>query len=287
MNWIILVLLAITSRATYSVATKVLSKNVEVSAITQSLLLLLSAGILSLFISPFMGGISFEGIEQYWFSVLLMIVSISIGNILYFVGIKKLDSGITQIAFSTILIWGALLSVIFLGSVFSIIQIGGMVLMLIAILMVQYSKGSFKLNSSVSYIIGSAVLFAVFQVVSAEISKTISTGAYLLMVYLAPVVIIGSVYYKRVVADLLLLKGQVKKTSTSMLFSSVTSLLYFIFSYLAYGSAVDSGVVVVMLTAQVVLSVIFGIIFLKEKENQNKKILAGLLAFMAGVMIKG
>ena len=42
----------------------------------------------------------------------------------------------------------------------------------------------------------------------------------------------------------------------------------------------------VLLTAQVILSVIFGIIFLKERGNMGKKLLAGILAVIAGILIK-
>ena len=287
MNWLLLTLLAITARATYSLATKILSKDVEVSAITQSLLLTTFAGLLALLITPFVGGISFIGIGQYWIPAVFMVISQAFGNILFFKGIKKLDAGTAQIAFSSILIWGAVLSVIFLGSVFSLKQLLGIVLMLVAILIVQYKKGKLDINSSIMYIVGSAVLFAVFQVASADLAKVISTGAYLLMAYLGPSLIISAIYFSTIKKDIPVLQKQLKNTSTKTLFASGTSLLYFTFSYLAFQQAPDRGVVVVLLTAQVVLSVIFGILFLKEKDNQAKKLLAGALAFAAGVLIKG
>lgn len=70
------------------------------------------------------------------------------------------------------------------------------------------------------------------------------------------------------------------------LFTSGMSMLYFLFSYLAYRYAPDRGIVVVLLTSQVILSVLFGLLFLKEKENTTKKVAAGILAFIAGVLIK-
>lgn len=127
MNWLLLTLLAITSRATYSIATKILSKDVKVSPITQSLLLTSFAGVLSLLISPVVGGISFKGLGQFLFPTALMISSQAFGNILFFKGIKNLDASTAQIAFSSILIWGAILSVIFLKSIFSPIQLTGII----------------------------------------------------------------------------------------------------------------------------------------------------------------
>ena len=286
MNWIYLTLLAITSRATYSIATKVLSKDVKVSAVTHSILLTTFAGILSVIISPFVGGISFKGIESFYLSALIMVLSQAFGNILFFKGIKDLDAGTTQIAFSSILIWGAILSVAFLDSVFSTKQIVGILLMLFAILLVQYKKGKLDMSSGVLYIVASAILFAVFQVASADLSKIISTGAYLLMAYIGPSLIVGILYFKLITNDFHLLKQQVRESFLITLFASGTSMLYFVFSYIAYRYAPDRGVVVVLLTAQVVLSVIFGIIFLKEKDNQLSKMVAGALAFAAGMMIK-
>lgn len=286
MNWLFLTLLAITARATYSIATKVLSKDVEVSPITHSLLLTTFAGLLSVIISPFVGGISLNGVSNYVLPTVLMIISQAFGNVLFFLGIKKLDAGTTQIAFSSILIWGAILSVVFLGSVFSPVQLLGIILMLIAILVVQYKQGKLDLNSSFLYIVGSAILFAIFQVASADLSKTLSTGTYLVLAYLGPSLIIGSLYFKSIKKDFKLLKSQLKNTSSKTLFASGTSLLYFVFSYLAYRYAPDRGVVVVLLTSQVVLSVIFGILFLKERDNRFRKLLAGVLAFIAGVLIK-
>ncbi|PID99054.1 hypothetical protein CSA80_02975 [Candidatus Saccharibacteria bacterium] len=286
MTWALLTLLAITARATLSIATKILSKDVEVSATTHSVLLTMTATILSLVVAPFVGGISFSGVDQYWLPIAIIIMSQSFANVLFFLGVKRLDAGTAQVAFSSILVWGALLSVLFLGSVFSWAQLAGILLMMVAILLVQYKGGKIDMSSGVLYIVGSAVLYAVFQVASADISKVVSTGAYLLMAYLGPSLVVGLVYLSQLKKDLPLVRDQLKKTSTKTLFAGGASMLYFVFSYAAYKNAPDSGVVVVLLTSQVVLSVIFGIVFLKEKDNQTRKLLAGILAFAAGALIK-
>src|SRR5579872_4302978 len=119
MNWVIFTLLAILFRALYSLATRVLTTHVKVSAITQSVILMGFASILSLIVSPFLGGIVFTHINSIWVPALLMVLSSVVGNIVYFKGQETLDSGTTQIAFSSIVIWGALLSLAFLGSHFS------------------------------------------------------------------------------------------------------------------------------------------------------------------------
>jgi uncharacterized membrane protein len=62
--------------------------------------------------------------------------------------------------------------------------------------------------------------------------------------------------------------------------------LFYLFSYYAFQAAPDRGIVVVLLTTQVVLSVILGIIFLKERANMALKIYAAIIALIASLLIK-
>lgn len=286
MNWLLLTILAITARSVFSLGTKLLSRDVKVSPQTQSFLLTFASGILALIICPFIGGINFNGINQNLLPIFLIIISSVFGNVIFFKGQNKLDAGTTQIAFSSILIWGAILSTVFLKSKFSLLQVVGILLMMVAIILVQNIRKVTNFNSSVLYIIASSLLFAIFQVASASISSFISTGTYLVFSYLGTALITFLIFFKIIKDDLKKLTLQMKNTFFKTIFASGTSLLYFIFSYLAYKVAPDRGIVVILLTAQVILSVILGIFFLKEKENLKRKLLAGALAFLAGSLIK-
>ncbi|OGG09377.1 hypothetical protein A2154_01135 [Candidatus Gottesmanbacteria bacterium RBG_16_43_7] len=286
MNWLLLTILAIMARSTYSLGTKIISRNLMVSPITQSFLLTLTSGILALGCAPLLGGISPAGIQQQTLVIILIIGASVFGNIIYFKGQKFLDTGTTQVAFSTILIWGAILSVVFLGSDFSLRQCAGIALLLGALILVGYSKKKLALGPGVIFIVVSAILFAVFQVASAEVSRSLTTGTYLLLSFFGTATTIALFYFRQLSADFKSLLVQLHKTLATTLFASGTSLLYIIFSFLAYKAAPDRGVVVVLLTSQAVLSVFFGIIFLRESDNWQRKITAGLLAFLAGILIK-
>ncbi len=287
MSWLTLTILSVLSRAVYGVSTKVLSVNVKASSKTQAFLLLAYLTAIAILVSPFIGGISFKGLGSIWHVALIMIVSSAYGNILYFKGMETLDAGTSQIAFSSILIWGTLLSIIFLESHFSFLQLFGIIILLLAIFIAQYNKRAFKIKRGVVYIIFSAALFAIMQVSSAEMAKTISTGGFLISSYFGSALIIGAVYFSNITADIRGLKNSIPTTLKSITFSSITSFLYFIFSYLAYKTAPDPGVVVVLLSSQVLLAVILGVIFLKEEDNIPRKILAGALAVIGGILIAG
>ena len=286
MNWIILTVLAIVSRATYSLGTRLLSRNVTVSPITLSFLLTFTTGLLVLLFNPLVGGLDFSGVKSNLFTLLLIVITSVVGNIVYFAGQRKLDAGVTQIIFSSILIWGGILSVLFLESTFSIQQVVGMIILLTAIIMIQYKKGKISLNKSAAYIVLSAMLFAFFQVGSAQVSSMISAAAYLLITSFGTAFAILIIYFNTIKKDYAPLRTHLKSTVHNLFFASGTSSLYMVFSFLAYKDAPDRGVVVVLLTSQVILSVLFGIVFLKERKNITMKVIAGVLALVAGILIK-
>jgi drug/metabolite transporter (DMT)-like permease len=286
MNWILFTILAIISRSVFSLATKILSSHLQVSSITQAFMLTTLAGLLSIPFSLLTGGISFSNISSVGLLVVLMVLSQAFGNVLFFQGMKTLDAGTSQIAFSSVLIWGSLFSFLFLGSHFSQLQLLGIFIMLVAILLVQFKKDGLTLNRGILLIILAASLFGIFQVTSARISTVVNTGAYLILAYLGSSLVVGLFYIQTLRTDYLTLMRNIKSSLTLAMFASGTSLLYFIFSYFAYRVAPDRGVVVVLLTSQVILSVIFGIIFLKERQNLSRKLIAGGLAFIASVFIK-
>lgn len=286
MNWIILTFLAIIFRAIYSLGTRRLSRDITVSPITLSFLLTASTGLLILLFNPLFGGLDFSGVKSNLMTLVLILSTSVAGNIVYFAGQKKLDAGVTQIIFSSILIWGGILSALFLQSTFSAQQVIGMIILLTAIIMVQYKKGSVSVNKSALYIVLSAMLFALFQVGSAHVSTSIRVAAYLLITSFGTALTILCISFNTIKKDYVTLIAHFKGTVTNLFVASGTSLLYMMFSFMAYKTAPDKGVVVVLLTSQVILSVLFGIVFLKERENIKVKIIAGVLALIAGILIK-
>ncbi|MDQ5886323.1 MAG: EamA protein [Patescibacteria group bacterium] len=286
MNWLLLTALAILSRSFQSITTKVMSNRAKVSSITQSVLFLGTAFILSLLISPFVGGISFEGISNVWITTVIMVMSLTVGNILFFRGLSKLEASITAIAFSSILLWGAILSVIILGSSFSPTQMIGIALLGCAILLVQKNSKSYKVDPSILYIILSALLFAIFQVSSAELAKTMPAGTYLFLSFGGATLVTYLFNINKIKQDYKYLVAHKVSIAKATVLAAVCSTGYFIFSYFAYRYAPDRGVVVVLLTSQVILSVLLGILLLNEKDRLPLKMVSGLLALIAGILIK-
>lgn len=287
MYWLFLTMLAIGSRATFSLASKVLANQLRhVSPGTQNALLTGVAAIFSVVLSPLLGGLSSRGMAGHWLEIIVLVLCASFGGLTFFMGQKHLDAGTAQIAFSSILLWGVIFSIIILGSRFSGMQGVGIVVLFAAIILTQYRKGKRRLDPGIAWIIVSAALFAGMQVASADLSKQMTIATYLLVVYAGPTVVLTLCGMHRMRCELPHLLRLDMNMLKAVLFAAMTSFGYYAFSYVAYRHAPDAGVVVVLLTSQVVVSVILGVIFMRERQEVPRKIVAGALAFVAGLFIK-
>ena len=284
--WLVYTIVAIVSRAVYGVLTKVLSNHVKVGAMTQTLFLLVASTVWVLVASPFVGGLDFSRVGEVWLPLIIAIVTSALGNVLYFKGILTLESATTQIAFSSILIWSLVMAIAFLGTSLSAWQFLGVVLLLLAILLAQYQKKALKLQPGIVLIVLSAACFAGFQISSAAMSHSLSTGTYAFLTYFGDVVLIGVWYAKQIVRDVRQARGHLSALTKTAFITGAASVLYNMFAYIAYHAAPDAGIVVLLLTSQVVLAVILSVVFLKERANVAYKIAAGVLALVAALLIK-
>lgn len=136
------------------------------------------------------------------------------------------------------------------------------------------------------YILASAFIFSIFQVTSAEISKVLSAGTALPIEYIGSTLIVLTLYWRNVRKDFNIIKANYKNTLQKGFFASGSTLLYYLFAYIAYSLAPDRGVVVLLLTTQVIVTVVLGLLFLKEREGIKRKLLAAGISVAASIMIK-
>ncbi len=283
MGWLLLTFLSAISRAIYGVLTKVLSNQVKTSVYTQATLLLLAGGLISLILSPILGGLSFNFTGVSMTAVFLVMIGQGLGNITYFQAIKSLTNGTAQIAFSSVLIFNTILALIFLDLHLSWINVFGVILLMIAILSVTNGKVEFH-KQGVILMILAAFLFSVFQLSSAKLSKEIGITTYLLIAYFGGAAIVFLLKWKDVIKDLS--DTQIKSTFGIPLIAAVPSLGNFAFAYYAYREAPQPAKVAMLLTSQVVLTVFLSYFFLNEKGHLWRKTFAAVLVLASAILIK-
>lgn len=282
MSWLLLTFVSATFRAIYGVMTKVLSNKLKVSVYTQATLLPFAAAFIALLISPLLGGIQWSN-DASLLAICLVILGQGLGNIVYFAAIKSLTNGTAQIAFSSILVFNTLLSVFFLGLDLTPINYLGVMLLMVAILSV--TTGKIELNpKGILLMIFAAMLFSVFQLASSVLSGQVSSASYLLISYFGAAMVVFALKFNVVVDDL---KNNWEKSTLRIpILTAIPSLGNFYFAYLAYRVAPEPPKVAMLLTGQVVLTVIISYFALKEKGHIWRKLGAASLVLLAAILIK-
>ena len=283
MNWLLLTAISIVFRSFYGVMTKVLSNKVKTSIYTQAALLPLAGAVVAIVLAPFVGGLNLNFTGVSITAVILIILGQGLGNIVYFEAIKRLSNGTAQIAFSSILIFNTLLSLVFLNLHLSLFNIGGLFLLMLAILSVV--SGKIELNKKgIGLMVASALLFSVFQLSSAEIAKQVGAVTYLLIAYLGAATVVFILKWNVILNDLS--SVPFRSAIGLPLLTAIPSVGNFLFAYYAYRVAPEPAKVAMLLTSQVVLTVFLSYFFLKEKGGVIRKVLAALLVVISAVMIK-
>lgn len=285
MSWLIFTLLSTISRSIYGVMTKVISTQVKVSFYTQALLLSLAGTVITVTISPLFGGIHFDIQRLSIMTAILVVIPQGLGNIVYFAAIKNLTNATAQIAFSSILIFNTILALMFLNLHLTPMNYLGIFILILAILLVVTGKVELH-PRGVSLMILSALLFSVFQLASSELSKQVTAPTYLLIAYLGSAIVIFVLKFKTIIADIANSKS-VKSVVGIPLVSAIPSVGNFFFAYVAYRIAPQGAKVAMLLTSQVVFTVILSYFFLNEKTNIRKNIFAATLVVVAAILIKG
>jgi len=283
MDWLFLTAISIVFRSIYGVMTKVLSNKVKTSVYTQAAMLPFAAALITLAVSPFLGGLSLDVTGVSLLAVALVVLGQGLGNVAYFEAIKSLTNGTAQIAFSSILVFNTFLSMVFLNLSLSPLNIIGLVLLMIAILSV--TNGKVELNKrGVALMLLAAFLFSVFQLSSSELSRQVGASTYLLVAYVGAASVVFLIKSKVIIKDIQ--NTPIKNYFGIPLLAAIPSLGNFLFAYYAYREAPEPARVAMLLTSQVVLTVLLSYFFLGEKGHVWKKVFAALLVVVAAVLIK-
>jgi drug/metabolite transporter (DMT)-like permease len=284
-TWLLLTVAAVCSRGIYGVLSKSVGGHLGISGPVTAMVIATGCGLLAIPLSPFVGGLSTAGLAEHWPTLLVVCIASGFGGMAYFHGIRSLDAGTAQIVFSSIILWGLMLSALILDSRFAAQQLVGAAILIVAIAIAQFDE-RLRISSGAWFILLSAAMFSIFQVGGAHVADDVSAGTFLLLTNLGPAVLIAVAYGGRTVDELRQLRSIPARAAYVSMCTVAFSMSYFTCAYFAYRSAPDAGVVVILLTAQVVVAVLLSAIFLGERRHLGRKLAAGALAVLAGALIR-
>ena len=237
----------------------------------------LLGSIIFLLLIPFFN-MKFPSIWYVWI-LLLLSNFLYVGNdLLKFIGFKKLDVSVVSIFSQLAKVFMIILGVIIFREQLTLIEIIGIVLIMFGSSLVSFKKNKFKINKYIWAIIGASLFFALAMTIDVGISAQFNLAFYFFVLYLVPSILI-SIGMKIKLVDLKKEFFRTKNTPKFFIVASLCSSIGMLFYLLALRQG-QVSIVAPLSSVTVLLNVLAGYIFLKERDDLTKRIIASILVIV-------
>jgi drug/metabolite transporter (DMT)-like permease len=281
MSWQLLVGLSVVLYSVNGLLHRTIMKDDNSDAYAQAVVFTGLVALFFLIILLFHGGFQLPG---SWIQSLFMIfgaVFSSIGMVFTFKGFKSIGASEHTILLTSCQLWNMLGAILFLHESFTITKLVGTFAILFGIVLPEWKKQTFKLNSGAVYVLLAAFCFAGSGIISFYIVRSFDVLSYmsysgivvtLILVICRPTVIRKFSFYLKP-------KRAVNIVTTSL--NDAAANILGLITYQIGRNALQIGPISAM---QTIVIVLLAIIILKERDHILNKIV-GSLAAVAGTIL--
>ncbi len=201
---------------------------------------------------------------------------------LTFYAIKKLTAGEVTVLTASSSVVSITLGIIFLSEIIKLPTVIGSVLVLLAIWIINSGKLGFKSKEGVTFALLSALCAGIAVVNDAVILKSYEAFSYTTIMSFLPGIVLLAVFPKK-------LKGIGRLLRTKKLGLMLVFCLFYSIQAITYYLAFQKGAPVSQLSpltkSSIVLTVILAAIFLNEREDLLKKVIAAVVVTIGSILL--
>lgn len=284
--WLFLTMLGVLAFSGYYLFSRFLLKQKDSDAVAYAIFFNIICSLLVGTVS-ILHGFEMPDIHTYAPNLLVMGVLYAAAQVLVFKASTLIEASEIIIISSSRIIWTIGAAILLLGESFNLTKTLGAILVLIAILLVSYERKKKKKTATKDTVKGRiyaalvGVCLGLGFVNDSLILKDSEAISYATLVFALPAI-----------ATILWYRPPVKKlqkllTRRTAIGSTVLGIFYsigIIASYAAYQAGGDAAQIVPIGQSVVVVTVLFSILFLKDREYMSRKLLAALIV-TAGVLL--
>ena len=280
MNWQLLAAISVLTNSLSVVLQRVIIKDQKSDPVAYSIVFQLLTGIL-IGVYSFTRGFRLPDLQATFPNFLIMILLYGGGNIFIFKALKKIEASSFAILFAKRTIWAILGAILFLGESFSIQKAIGTGLILAGVVVVSWKKNAVKFTSGQGYALLAALAFGTAFVNDAFIVRNADVPSYLFLAFILPALAVWAVNPQSTVKmKPLFEKEMVKKLAVLTVLYSIAAITIF----LAYQVGRNAAQIAPLQQSVTVVTVLLGIILLKERADLWKKIAGAILSFI-GILL--
>lgn len=282
MSWQLLISLSVLLYSVNSLLHRTLMKNELADAHAQAVAFTGLTGIFSLVIMLFRGGFqSALSLNQLPLFLLCAFFS-AMGMIAAFKGFQSMEASEHTILLTSSRIWSILGAIFFLQESLSVNKFLGAAAILFGVVLAQWKKQTLKLSLGAFYVLLAAFLFASSEILSYYIIRNFDVLSF--MVYGSFFVTLILISIRPQIIKKLLFYAQ-PKYGLNIIVTSFNDALASIFGYFAYQIGRNALQIGPLGATATIITVLMGIIFLKENDHMPQKIIGGSLAVIGSILL--
>lgn len=283
MTWLILATISIVTVSIATLLERVLMKGHESDPISYAIVFQFTLGIISLVFALLIGKFVLPDLKVYSFRFIISAFLWAATTVFSFKAIKTLTAGEFTILTTSGSVVTMVLGIFLLKEVFNLRIAIGALLVFISIWITNSNKITFKSRQGVLFALLSAFCSGIAVVNDAFILKNYDAFSYLAIMSLLPGILLSVLFPKKLIETKALLNiKSIKIVSIFCLFSFIQAITY----YLAYQRGAPVSQLSPLTKSSVVLTVIMGAIFLNERKDLLKKVIASIVVTL-GVILLG
>jgi len=285
MTWVGYIALSIVTNSAAVLIQRVLVQENKQHPIAFIVIFQAVVGFLVLLYGWFRGFLSLSPdiILSLWFPILASFFLYTLGNICIFGSLKYLEASHFTVAFSSRIFFTAITAGLLLKESLSPLQFVGIGLIFAGIAVTNFSpKIRLENKTGLVYALIGASMFGLASVNDRFILGSMELYSYTGLSFIGPAVILAILQPQKLLAGKSLLRGQTlgKIAFLSMVYAIATTTF---FAALKIGESASQVVSVGQVS--VIVTVLFAMIFLKEREYPYQKILGAALSFIGILLV--
>lgn len=281
MPWEVLISISILVFALNSLFTRSIMKQGSSDPYAQIVILFGLGGLYSAIIAVSLGKLQFPTQVQ-WFYLLLGGLVATIGAILVNKAYKLIEASEVGILSSSQKLWSVMGTFIFLGEAFSFAKIAATMIIIGGVVIASWKHHTLKWDKGALFVIIGAMLWSVADISAYRALGTLDIYTFTVLGYLVPVVMV-LIYRPSTIKHLKFYArgGNFLKITMQSVFDVIGTFCFFY----AYSLAHNASTLTPLTTVRVLLTIILGAIFLKERDNLMKKIIGGLIIIFGSALL--
>lgn len=278
-NWIILIIFYLLFAVLYNQIFKLLVNNM-IDAGTLLILIELIGGLLSLLLFPFLN-FKYSTNPMVYLFLLIACIFYALDYRLSIESRKGIEASVYSIIRQISTIFMILAGIFIFKEKFVLKKIIGAFLIILSNVLIFYEKGIFKFNKSILFAVLSSLCTTIALLIDVNYAKEFNLAIYIFIILIVPALFI--LFFQKIkMKDLI---NEYKNTNKIYLFlTSISWPLMMLFKLTAYKIG-EVVVIAPLCSLSSIINVVVAYLFLKEKDNLRKKMLAAVIIIFSIFLI--